>query len=539
MMPKSGIDASRVSPAFFVDLADPLGEVYRHCEEALLENIAKHFNVKADETYSFKWQVKKLSELGRLSLENVKIIAQVVSDGDEMTRLALEQSMLRAIAEVEPDLLDASRAGLIGEAQPLAQSERLKSVMDAYRAQAVDKLNLVNTVMLNSSLDQYRKTVANVGMYEQQLAAAQEILNERTGEIVTGQTSLREAVRRGVQDLARTGLTGFTDRAGHAWSPEAYVTMDLRTTAHNVAIECARARMGDYGTQIFQVSEHVGARPKCAPYQGKCYAWDNTAGEIEDGIGNRIRFEPLSSTSYGQPDGLFGINCGHRPIVVIPGQTIVRKRIQQSEAENAGAYKLSQQQRRLEREVRGAKREAALLKASGDAEGFKHAAQKVARRNAAMAAFIDDTGRTRRRDREQVVGFDRSLSASVNAANRIELAKYTSYRYNKDGTIKVTDDWKSKLHQSTPKEYKPYAVVETTSANGKGIRQVDRTYYGPDAVITKQVHTGPHGNAKAHNYGKSGEHMHTYVWGEDGKPDRRTMDIDERTRKENSDILDR
>jgi len=85
-------------------------------------------------------------------------------------------------------------------------------------------------VMLNSSLEQYRRTVASTLAYEEQLSAAQAALNRRTGEIVTGQSSLREARAKAVRDMARIGLTGFVDRAGRKWTPEAYVSMDMRTT---------------------------------------------------------------------------------------------------------------------------------------------------------------------------------------------------------------------------------------------------------------------------------------------------------------------
>jgi hypothetical protein len=64
--------------------------------------------------------------------------------------------------------------------------------------------------------------------------------------------------------------------------------------------------MQDYGTQVFQVSSHAGARPLCYPYQGKFYSWDNSEGEIILGDGKVVRYEGLNRTTYGQPAGLFG-----------------------------------------------------------------------------------------------------------------------------------------------------------------------------------------------------------------------------------------
>ena len=70
-----------------------------------------------------------------------------------------------------------------------------------------------------------------------------------------------------------------------------------------------------------------------------------------------MRYEPLNSTSYGEPAGLFGINCGHYPIPIIPGVTIPHAQdFVQPKEQNDKQYAESQQQRALERKIRAAKR---------------------------------------------------------------------------------------------------------------------------------------------------------------------------------------
>lgn len=63
-------------------------------------------------------------------------------------------------------------------------------------------------------------------------------------------------------------------------------------------------------------------------------------------------------------------------------------------------------------------------------------------------------------------------------AERKEVSKYEKIRYNKDGTIVVTDDWRDGKHTYLPSIYKPNAVVDTLTRGGK---QHDRTIYGQDA----------------------------------------------------------
>ena len=138
------------------------------------------------------------------------------------------------------------------------------------------------------------------------MEATQQILNTQTGRVVTGVASRRDALREALGKIQKEGITGFYDRAGRKWTPEAYVNMDVRTTVHNTAIESVRLRQEAYGVKIFRVSSHSGARPLCYPYQGKYYSWDGSSGTFTDGLGKRHRYKGINSTSYGEPAGLFG-----------------------------------------------------------------------------------------------------------------------------------------------------------------------------------------------------------------------------------------
>ena len=178
--------------------------------------------------------------------------------------------------------------------------------------------------------------------------------------------------------------------------------MDVRTTCHNTAIESIKARQQDYGSDIFQISEHAGARPLCYPYQGKFYTWGSQGGTFTDGDGKRHTYRPISSTSYGKPAGIFGINCGHYPIPQISGVTIPQSRKIQNKAENDKEYQESQEQRLLERQIREAKRKEEAFKAAGLTEAAEKQKGVIAERQAKMREFIKQTGRSRRYDREKV-----------------------------------------------------------------------------------------------------------------------------------------
>jgi len=176
--------------------------------------------------------------------------------------------------------------------------------------------------------------------------------------------------------------------------------------------------MEAYDLDLFAVSSHSGARPKCAKDQGKIFSKSNKSGAVENLRGNKIRFYPQSSSSIGDPDGLFGINCGHFKTPFIPGVSMQRYFPTEDRAENDRKYRESQKQRALERDVRAAKRECAVYDALGDKEAFAKSSLKLKERQNKLASFTRSTGRTRRSDREQTHEFGRSISGKATASQR-------------------------------------------------------------------------------------------------------------------------
>ncbi len=408
---------ARLTPNEILKLSEPVEQVYSNIVDALLINMGKHFN--SGHTLSTEqWEIRKLAELGQLNKESVEIIASLTGQNKELITAALENAVYMATKDIEPELKKAVQKGAIqnAAADNVIASQSIVQALNAYEQQAMDKLNLVNTTMLESTLAQYRKVITNTVNIERQMKAAQEVLNIAAGKVITGTESRQQALRQALSQIHKEGITGFYDRAGRKWSPEAYVNMDIRTTVHNTAIEAVKTRQEDYGVDIFRVSRHSGARPLCYPYQGRYFSWNNKSGTFTDGEGKRHRYSPISSTSYGKPAGLFGINCGHHPITMIPGVSIPRDRPEQDKEENDKVYAESQEQRRLEREIRYSKQKAAMMEAAGDKEGFEKEAVKIREKQADYNAFCKKTGRTKRLDRTQVFDYNKSVSGKATAA---------------------------------------------------------------------------------------------------------------------------
>ncbi|WP_238594764.1 phage minor capsid protein, partial [Caenibacillus caldisaponilyticus] len=198
---------------------------------------------------------------------------------------------------------------------------------------------------------------------------------------------LREVIGKWAED----GIPALIDKAGRRWSTEAYVNMVTRTMVTRISNDMQTARFQEYGVDLVEISSHADSRPSHIPFQGRIYSIS----------GKSKKYPPLSETGYGTIEGIGGINCRHVLYPYIPGVT--KKRFEPYNAtESKRIYAESQKQRYLERRIREAKREKAMMEAMGDDEGAKLAAAKVRERQAVMREFIKQTDRTRRYNREQI-----------------------------------------------------------------------------------------------------------------------------------------
>lgn len=389
-----------MNPRFIEEMSWRMGEVYAAVTDQLLINLARHFKfVKNGSSPAWQYQTQKLAEMGQVTRESEAIILAMLGDADAALQEVLEQAIRDGLKGADKPLKQAAEKGLLlgqGFLPPEIAPKQMRA-FQAYYKQSADKLNLVNTVMLESTQQAYKNTLSDIVT---RISATQDILNVATGEVVTGVSSMNQAIRQGVQKMVENGLTGFIDHGNHHWSPEAYVTMDVRTTMANTARAAVLEEAESYGVDLYQVSWHDGARPLCYPWQGKVISRSEWTGEVEDDEGNKVHVYAQSETSYGEPAGLFGINCGHYPIPFIPGFSRIRPP-QQNEEQNDKEYEESQQQRALERDYRYAKRDLMVAKARGDEEEIDKQKLKVKKARTNLNEFCEETGRHRRTGRER------------------------------------------------------------------------------------------------------------------------------------------
>jgi hypothetical protein len=316
------------------------------------------------------WQARKLQQLGLLRGQNLKTIQT-----SRVKLLAAVRKEIEREAMKRANMVDDATAGAgksIASVLPANADPAIVAVIDTWEKAAAKKFDQAFAPMLSKADTIYTDTIYKA-VAKQQLGM-----------------SGRQAIAEACSEWSQQGLQALTDSAGRQWTTEAYAQTVIRSNMTQAATATQFTRMEELGEDLVEISSHLGARPKCEPYQGKIYSMS----------GKSKNYPALSSTSYGDPAGLFGINCRHVPYPYFPGTE--KTFSPQDEERNATAYASSQKQRALERSIREGKRNLDLMTKTKDEKQIERAKELLRNRERNMREFIDTTGRKRRTDREEI-----------------------------------------------------------------------------------------------------------------------------------------
>lgn len=488
------------------DVTQLLG-LYQQLEDDIVADMVRRMLRMGFVSETTAYQAEVLQTAGILYDDILQMIADRTDASVAQVRAMFEDAGVRTV-EIDNDTHEAA-----GEAPAdIRQDGGMKQVLDAgYRKTLGTMRNLVSTTA-NTTQTAFLQACDRAYM-----------------QVSSGAFSYQDAIRMAVRNLTGVGQT---------------------------AAAVAKKRAEDSGCQYMELTAHGGARPEHARWQGQLV---QIQGKRTRKIIDGLKVFTLEEIGYGDGRGFKGWNCRHNWHPYYPGLSTpnytpeeIAKLDEKSisyNGEKYTAYEISQMQRKGERKVRTLKRRAAALEEAakntddpvlkqGLNDDFSAVSVRLKDAEKTLKDFCQQTGQRNDTFRSQVNGFGRSTAQRAVQAKKREVDKYSKIRYNKNGTIIVTDDWKDRGKVAIPKKYKPNAVVETVVTYKSGKKQIDRTIYDHNGMMKIQIHSGDHCKPKAHPYGTNGEHHHYYTWIEGEKhPRRETGDLTESERKEHGDIL--
>ena len=355
-----------------------------------------------------EWQLERLKELNGLNKENAKIIASYSKKTVEEIEKIFDRAREIGTASDKRILEMGVKAGILNEINPTDESKQVKKIIKHAIREVLTTFNKQNNSLLASAGEEYKEIVNNV-----------------SSKVLSGNKTVGSAIQEAISRLAEKGLTGFTARNGAEWTPEAYTKMIMRTNTQNTINNIQEERLALAGNDYIEISKHSGARPKCADDQGQIFSLSGNTKPIVDGRGKKIKVRAWSTSSYGKPDGILGINCGHTRYAFVPNLSIHREP-EFTKAENDADYLEKQQQRLYERSIRKKKREIQMLEEiKADKDYIKKKNNQLRDYRKEYTGFLNKTGRTRISSNEWIG--TKEISSK-----------------NKTQSIKVYKNWKNK-----------------------------------------------------------------------------------------------
>ena len=79
---------AKLTPEEILKLSEQIEQVYSNIVDALLVNMAKHFN-SGSSLSTEQWEIRKLAELGQLNRESIRIIAELTGQNPTLVQAAL------------------------------------------------------------------------------------------------------------------------------------------------------------------------------------------------------------------------------------------------------------------------------------------------------------------------------------------------------------------------------------------------------------------------------------------------------------------
>ena len=389
-----------LTPAYLAGVSSEVVDLFAQVEEDIASDMVRRMVKMGYVSETTEWQYKKAREMGLFQED----LTTTLSQASGRSRKEITQIMGQAASKsLSFDDAIYRRAGLAPGA--IAQNPAMRAIL------------LQGTSQTMGLITNFTKTTATSSY-----AGLNGLLDRAYIQIMSGAFSPSRAIHMAVTELAQNGITQVSYASGNS-TVEAAVRRAITTGVNQSISKLQLARAQEMGCDLVEVSSHAGARPSHAVWQGQVYCIKGYHKEYGDFY---------RETGYGDGDGLCGWNCYHSFFPFFEG--LSTRSFSEDPAADAGRdndleYEQQQKQRYYERMVREAKRECVTYNAAaqsaqsdGDREMYLHdfqgASVKLKNREERLRQYLDSTGRGREREREQVGGFGRSVSAKAVWANR-------------------------------------------------------------------------------------------------------------------------
>lgn len=326
-----------LKPEYLDDAGEELVVLFGELETRIEGDIARRILKGKYGTRTELWQREKLVEISGFYKFLEKRLKETMGQADKELKKTLRESATISIA---------------------ADNRILKEGLE----EVAVKAEWINGV-INAGYVQTRKRLKNLcnGMGTVAAGELGKRLDLAYVEIKSGAFTAEQAISHAVSDLAREGIRCIEYDSGKSICIEAGVRRAVLSGVNRTACEVSLQRAEEMGVELVKTTEHLGARPEHAVWQGRVFSLS----------GNGKYPDFYEETGYGEIDGLGGANCRHSFYPFFEG--IEDKKAEEAEIgdseKNEKRYEVEQEQRYNERKIREWKRRAEVMESGGQNNG--------------------------------------------------------------------------------------------------------------------------------------------------------------------------
>lgn len=343
-------------------------------EIRIMDDIVRRIKLNGFSTASADWQITRLQQLGMSEAE--------IKEWIRMSLNVSEKEIDRIFSdEVYKEYMTYERAYKVNgfEQIPFEQNQELQSTIEAVRQQTNDAFrNITNS--LGFVKQDTAGRIHPVSLTEYYRIT----LDEAILDIHSGAFDYQTVLMRVINDMTKSGVRQINYKSGRHDRIDVAARRAVMTGFRQVQGKINEQAAADLGTDSYEVTYHVGARPSHQPWQGKVW----TMKQLHEVCG------------LGTVTGLHGANCYHDYRAFIPGvstRTYTDEQLQEMvDQENIKrtyngkeytTYEALQQQRKMERNMRKTRQDIRLMKEGGAEE--EEIMLKKARYHGQMQTYKD------------------------------------------------------------------------------------------------------------------------------------------------------
>lgn len=484
--------------------------IFSELEIRIMSDIVRRIKENGVSTASADWQISRLQQLGMSEKQIRTWIQKALEASDkEMDHIFSD--------EAYREYYGHARAYKLADLQqiPFEQNTFLQQLLEVTKQRLESEYRNIAGSMGFAIRDPATGKIRSVPLMEYYRST----LDNAVMDIHSGAFDYNTVLRRTINQMTASGIRYIEYDSGHRDRVNVAVRRAVLTGFRKVQGKINEQVAAELGTDQYEVSYHVGARPTHQPWQGKVWSMQ----QLKEVCG------------LGEITGLKGINCYHdyRPFPPGSVRTYTDKELTQKlKEENTPreyngkqytTYEALQQQRKMERGMRAQRQKIKLLQEGGaDPNDIILAKAKY---QGQMQTYKDFSEKMKLPEQKERIMQDGLRGHFM--PTKAELEKITPSTLKNAAGQDIIEVKKTTLTGN------PNSITQLTGKKGG----IERNYYDENGRQYKQISNNNHGNAKMHPYGKNGEHAHDYKY-EDGKLiGRPTRKLTENERKENEDIL--